>query len=128
MKNEPVFKEINDKLLKRYEISETGVVRIAIEKRIIPSFFDKNRRDCVSLICRGRKKKYFIKELLMKTFNIKRIEDESIAHIDFLAKPDQFSANEEDYGRNENSIHWQKIKELGKKATYNKNKEENNLD
>jgi len=128
MKNEPTWKRINDKLLHRYEISEGGIVRVVTEERIIPSFFDDTKIECVMLICRGRQKRYTIRELMLSTFNSNNIEDKHIPNMDFLEKPEQFSENEEDYGRNENKIHWEEIRSLGKKATENEEYRKRNLE
>ena len=110
MKHTPEWRVINIEGFSRYEVSEDQRVRVAATKRLIaPEKRDKGG-DVVRLYVFGKQKYMRVGLIMMETFNTEFVEC-TIPEILILKESEQYSANEDEYGKGANKKYWRELKD-----------------
>ncbi len=120
MKETVRWKKVLRNGLSRYQVSDNAQIRIKLTRKVLPFSAERNGEKMVSLTFFGKPKTFSINELMFQTFKktTEKMYDD-VPDIEFLAKTERFSENEEDYG-GRGGGEWEEIRVLAKKATYNK--------
>lgn len=134
MKDRVEWGTIGVKGLKRYEISNTGMIRIKATGKHLPISVDEKGYKSVMLQYYGAPKKYHIHILLFDTFKIVS-QEHPISKSHSLESNKPFNSNEDEYGKGVHRHEWKILKEEIEsvemqriKTDLNEKREESNLD
>ena len=108
MKQHSEWRQIQVIGLSKYKINTVGSVKVIATERYITEGVDRTGSRAVLLYRDNKKEEFKINHLVFETFGVTSNENFIVSSVE---RSEQFSNNEDNYGKGTNQKHWQELKE-----------------